>query len=85
MTTKNTSPACSGKTTLADEHGFLVTESCGGNIVLRVGFVTMQLPPHALEQLGVTLVRASMNLRNRNEQPKSSTPTVVEVSKEVVH
>jgi len=45
----------------------------------------MQLPPHALEQLGVTLVRASMNLRYRNEQPKSSTPNAVEVSKEVVH
>ena len=76
---------CSGSTTLADEHGFLVTESCGGNILLRVGFVTMQLPPHALEQLGVTLVRASMKLRSKGDPSANPTPSVTEPNKEVVH
>ena len=59
--------SCSGFSTLADEHGFLVTKTCSGSILMRVGFVTMQLPPHALEQLGLTLVRASMKLRALSE------------------
>tara|TARA_Y100000385_G_C12533236_1_gene400514 strand:+ start:47 stop:304 length:258 start_codon:yes stop_codon:yes gene_type:complete len=85
MSHKHGSNSCSGTTTLADEHGFLVTESCGGNILLRVGFVTMQLPPHALEQLGVTLVRASMKLRSKDAPPASSTSSIIEPNKEVVH
>ena len=84
MAQRNASTPCSGHTVLADDHGCLVTQSCAGSILLRVGFVTLQLPPHALEQLGVTLVRASMKL-HREQTAGDTTDQTVDSHEQIVH
>ncbi len=84
MAQHDASPPCSGNTILADDHGFLVTQSCAGSILLRVGFVTLQLPPHALEQLGVTLVRASMKLHREHTASDTANQTT-DSHKQIVH
>ena len=84
MAQHDASQSCSGNTVLADDHGFLVTQSCAGSILLRVGFVTLQLPPHALEQLGVTLVRASMKL-HQERTSDDTTDQTVETNEQIVH
>ena len=84
MAQRDASTPCSGHTVLADDHGFLVTQSCAGSILLRVGFVTLQLPPHALEQLGVTLVRASMKLQ-RNQRASDATDQTVDSHEQIIH
>ena len=84
MAQHDSSRPCSGPTVLANDHGFLVTQSCAGSISLRVGFVTLQLPPHALEQLGVTLVRASMKL-HRQQTGVDTADQTPDSGKEIVH
>jgi len=83
MAQHNSSKSCAGNTILADDHGFLVTQSCAGSILLKVGFVTLQLPPHALEQLGVTLVRASMKLNRKHAE--SDADSSIESNEQIVH